>query len=158
MMIFLVFFAVAVIIIFFFVDFIFFGIDHGNFLFGISHRSAGIIQLHHHFLGKQIAVDDPAAPFFTFAAVTTPGHTFFQFKIAFVFIFQTAFQSAADPGNGAWREGKILFFCHFHIDGRKIFEENTAAQRSAANGNTADDRSFIPHPDLTQFDPGIEFL
>ena len=106
----------------------FFRINDSDLFFGKCHGPSGIIQLDNNGLGQKIPVSNSASSFSTFTAITAAGHILFHFHIAFVFILQTAFQSSAYTGNGRGCQRKILFFCHFHVDGGKIL--NIFVQKS----------------------------
>ena len=101
-----------------------------------------VFKSHHHPAGEQIAVGDFAFSGGSVAHFAFAGHGTGKFQIAFVFIFETALQSAADSGDGAGGEGEILFFCHADVDGVELFEEAAAAQRAAADGDAAEDAGF----------------
>ena len=75
-----------------------------------------------------------------------------------MFVLETALEASADPGDGAGGQGEVLFLCHFHVDRSEVLEKRGTAEGSAAHGDPADDSGLVSHADLTQFDPGIEFL
>ena len=80
-----------------------------------------------------------------------------QLLICLLLIFQAAHQSAAGSGDFGRVEGQVLLLCH--VDGHRleIIQKRRAAQRPAADTQSAQYLCLIAHADLPQLNAGTEY-
>ena len=71
-------------------------------------------------------------------------------------MLQAAHQPAAHTGYFGGIQGKILFLRHFNGYRHKFRQVGMAAKPPPADTDPSQDFGFIPHADLTQFDPRLK--
>lgn len=79
-----------------------------------------------------------------------------QFLIRVLLVFQAAHQPAAGPRDFGGIHRKPLFFRHFDRDRLEIVQKGGAAERFAADAETAEHFCLVAYADLAQFDAGAE--
>ena len=76
--------------------------------------------------------------------------------IGALFIFQTAHQTAADTADLHRIQREILLLRHLDRYRRKIRQKRLAAQRPAADADSAENLGLVAHTDLPQLDTRLE--
>ncbi len=83
-------------------------------------------------------------------------HELHELLVGVLLIFKAAHKPAAGSGDLCGVEGKALSLRHFYADGLEIIEKLGAAERPAADAETAKHTRLIADADLPKLDAGLE--